>query len=61
MGSGIKQFCRIWFTAYGIIMAINGLWELVDTYQFGAPQPSIMDTVVAIILTFGIYWVIKED
>ena len=48
----------IWF---GIYLIIGLAWQVIDTLEFGKPQPSIADTIFGAALAYAIYrsWHIK--
>ena len=45
-----KEFLIWWGVYVTLMFATSYVWELIDTWEFGAPQPSCADTLFGIIL-----------
>lgn len=44
-----------WFVCIGMYMTIWWVWSLIDIAEFGSPQKSISDTLMAIVITWLLY------
>jgi len=44
-----------YFIVCGILLAITGVWQILELIEFGKVMPSISDTIVSIAFTFSLY------
>lgn len=42
----------------GICFVVEGLWEWIDTLQFGAPQPSVADGLACLFIVCILYYIL---